>query len=103
MMIGFRRCIDQDPLSRLLGLAIYKNFMNHTGVFSYHDPCICARFYARLKNEGPHVYPLSKVRTIMRDLFLNVVSPRSSHCPTIVGLVGVSGVLYQSVAIQIKL
>lgn len=54
--IGSSRHTYQDALSCPMGLAIYEIFMNHTCFFSYHDPCtqICARFYAKLINEGQY-------------------------------------------------
>lgn len=58
MMVVFSRCIYQETLVRVLGLAIYEIFIYHTCVYSSHDSCaqICERFHTRLINEGQCVY-----------------------------------------------
>lgn len=58
MTIGLRRRFYQDLLVRTMGVAEYDIVMNHTCIFSYHDPPpplrtqICARFYVGLIKEG---------------------------------------------------
>lgn len=57
MTVGFSRCIYQDPLIRMLRLAAFEIFMNHTCIFLSHESCsqLCAGFYARSINEGHYV------------------------------------------------
>lgn len=55
MTIGLCRRFYQDLLVRTMGVADYDIVMNHTCIFSYHDPpCtqICARFNVGLIKEG---------------------------------------------------
>ena len=66
MTIEFSRRIYQDPIIRTLRLVRYECFINHTCVLSYDQFCaqICARFHARLINEGHYVWRVSEVNII---------------------------------------
>ena len=70
MTIEFSRRIYQDLIIRTLRLVRYECFINHTCVLSYDQFCaqICARFHARLINEG-HCVP---GRSLLNNVFLRI-------------------------------